>query len=176
MNSLIPNNKNIDILFLCSGLCENEMKIIQLMNENKYSINKIGFMDMIYENNKLTETITEDVKKNYPKIECVFMTKFNELLNEKYDVIISINFQIMLFIDDIKQLNNHYDKKWEIYCIMQNLHGIYADTLWLYYNSPLFDICNFKKYNGSRFNKIAQEIIENIPKKFIEDKLHYIID
>lgn len=176
MDLLIPNNKSISVLFLCSGLCENEMKIIHSINDTKYSIHKIGFMDMIYENNTITKTLVKKVKKINSRIDCIFMTKFSELMSEKYDIIISINFQIMLFIDDISKMNNHYDKKWDIYCIMQQLYGMYADTSWIYYNSPVFDISNFKKYNGSFFNKIAHEIIKNIPQKFIEDKLNYIVD
>ena len=175
MNILIPNNKNISVLFLCSGLCENEMKIIKSMKECQFDVCKIAFMDMIYENNTITEIITKAVKTIYPETEYVFMTEFNELLKVKYDVIVSINFQVMLFIDDINQMNNHYDKKWNMYCIMQELCGIYTDTLWLYYNSPVFNIYNVKKYSGFHFNNIAQEIMEKLPNKFVENKLNSLV-
>jgi len=175
MNILIPNNKNINVLFLCSGLCENELKIVKSMKEYYFDIDKIAFMDIIYKNSQIIETITKDVKQFYPNVECNFMTNFSELLKVKYDIIISINFQVMLFIDDINQMNNYYDKKWNIYCVMQELYVMYFDTQWLYYDSLLFDISDVKKYNGFHFNEIAQKIINQLPIKFVEGKLNSLV-
>lgn len=177
MESIIPLNP-VNLLFLCSGLCEKELEFIKLLYKQNYQISKITLLDMIYENNNtLTSKIAEDIKLIYPNTKIDFMYSFYQLkeVTTKYDIIISINFQVMLFIDDMNNLNKHYEKKWNLYCLMQDLHSLYYGILWLYYDSDQFNINQFTKKTGSHFNTIAEKTFNSLPSHFIEKKLTSLI-
>jgi|LakMenEpi03Aug12_release.lakeMendotaPanAssembly.Ray.scaffolds.fasta_scaffold413383_2 hypothetical protein len=160
MEKIIKYKKNISIIFLCSGDCNNELQIINYLIKKGITISNVGFLDILYSD----DNFVNDIKSKTNGLKCLFLKSFLELSESvvNCDLIISVGFQIAFYYDRTLGQLNHFKKCTEFIKIMDILGKYYGEIPWIFYDDE-FHIDNYTLKNGKYFNELASNMRNKMP-------------